>query len=85
MKQPIKEQISQLLKDLQSYNVKAHQPAVASDPKLQNMALKLMTMYKRPGQDSQAENNIFIDIFKGSIAENMKFYYQEIDRQALEI
>ena len=85
MKQPIKDQISQLLKDLQIFKDKIHQPIAAGDPDLQNMANKLMNMYKRPGQDSQAENNIFIDIFKGSIEENMKFYYQEIDRQALEI
>ena len=49
------------------------------------MANKMVEMYRRPGQDAQAENNIFVDIFTGSLDENMKFYYQEIDRQALEI
>ena len=44
------------------------------------MANRMVEMYRRPGQDAQAENNIFIDIFTDSRDENMKFYYQEIDR-----
>ena len=53
------------------------------------MAANLKEIYKRPGQDGFAANNVFIDIFKYQLAENdqmqAKFYYQEVARQAEDI
>ena len=49
MRQPIKDQIANLLKDLASCKKVPHSLAAPSNPNLETLAQKLVQIYKRPG------------------------------------